>query len=116
TRFSRDWSSDVCSSDLIHAPGAIGAANSHAALADGWKNRIGVGIVEKWLYGGRFAKLRDRIFVFVGMNGCRYHGAQQRDQRQNFFHRTVSPVIVWRAGAQTRASNAWFPAPIKRQE
>src|SRR5690606_40660835 len=26
TSFSRDWSSDVCSSDLIHSPGTYGSA------------------------------------------------------------------------------------------
>src|SRR5690606_40382240 len=34
TRFSRDWSSDVCSSDLLEAPGDQGAVRPGAGQAD----------------------------------------------------------------------------------
>src|SRR5690606_41147605 len=53
TRFSRDWSSDVCSSDLSEAQGSGGPDLTHVAsrysLGLGRTGRLTVGDFEAWI-------------------------------------------------------------------
>src|SRR5690606_41107174 len=46
TRFSRDWSSDVCSSDLkqLAEAGVVSAADSKA-MVDAYRNKLDEGVV-----------------------------------------------------------------------
>src|SRR5690606_40993387 len=96
TRFSRDWSSDVCSSDLLlHDDGALHASilgdltdRCFQRLADDVDTRLDVAVVVGQLgnsLGGhqqRRATARNDAFLKIGRASCR--------ERENIFVGSVA--------------------------
>src|SRR5690606_7209454 len=106
TRFSRDWSSDVCSSDLtgidMDADKKVGSPAISRACAGG-ERRIGIASPrhfyrDAFIFGFQdfFAFFRDRqrqILFFKSVADCTGIASAVTGIDENFFHRKY--LLLW---------------------